>query len=89
MAFTCPRCGMTSHHPVDQAQGYCGSCHHFTVASEAELEAMAQSPLTERNWTVVRDLHERGWSVAKIAIFFGVYDQDIDIILKGGDHLQQ
>jgi hypothetical protein len=29
-AFTCPRCGRTSHHPADLAHGYCGACHDFT-----------------------------------------------------------
>jgi hypothetical protein len=28
--FTCPRCGRTSHHPADLAQGYCGACHDWT-----------------------------------------------------------
>jgi hypothetical protein len=30
MSFTCPRCGMTSHHPEDERQGYCGNCHDWT-----------------------------------------------------------
>ena len=29
--FTCPRCGRTSHHPRDLAEGYCGACHAFTA----------------------------------------------------------
>lgn len=29
-SFTCPRCGMTSHHPEDVRQGYCGNCHDWT-----------------------------------------------------------
>ena len=29
-AFTCPRCGRVSHHPVDAIEGYCGSCADFT-----------------------------------------------------------
>jgi hypothetical protein len=28
--FTCPRCGRTSHHPQDIAEGYCGACHDWT-----------------------------------------------------------
>lgn len=28
--FTCPRCGMTSAHPQDVDQGYCGNCHDWT-----------------------------------------------------------
>lgn len=30
MAFTCPKCQMTSHHPEDERHGYCGNCHDFT-----------------------------------------------------------
>lgn len=29
-SFTCPRCGRTSWHPVDVAEGYCGRCHDWT-----------------------------------------------------------
>lgn len=29
--FTCPRCGATSHHPQDAAEGYCGRCHDWTA----------------------------------------------------------
>lgn len=29
-AFTCPRCGRTSHDPTDAEQGYCGGCHDWT-----------------------------------------------------------
>lgn len=29
-SFTCPACGMTSHHPADAENGYCGNCHAFT-----------------------------------------------------------
>lgn len=32
MSFTCPRCGMTSGHPTDEAEGYCGNCHDWTAA---------------------------------------------------------
>lgn len=28
-AFTCPRCGATSHNPNDVAEGYCGNCHDW------------------------------------------------------------
>lgn len=30
MAFTCPQCNRTSHHPDDEKHGYCGNCHEFT-----------------------------------------------------------
>jgi hypothetical protein len=33
MSITCPKCSMTSYHPEDEAQGYCGNCHEFTSPS--------------------------------------------------------
>jgi hypothetical protein len=30
VSFTCPACGMTSHHPVYEREGYCGRCHQWT-----------------------------------------------------------
>lgn len=38
-AFTCPRCGAVSHHPVDRQQGYCGRCHDWTVPGQQALFA--------------------------------------------------
>jgi hypothetical protein len=35
VAFTCPRCGRTSHHPQDAQHCYCANCHRF--ADEAPL----------------------------------------------------
>jgi ribosomal protein L37E len=29
-SITCPRCGLTSYHPKDIAEGYCGRCHDWT-----------------------------------------------------------
>lgn len=29
-AITCPVCEMTSYHPNDVAEGYCGNCHDWT-----------------------------------------------------------
>ena len=37
MAFTCPRCSMTSHHPDDERHGYCGNCHAFTASPPGNL----------------------------------------------------
>jgi hypothetical protein len=28
-SFTCPLCGLTSFHPDDAANRYCGACHKF------------------------------------------------------------
>lgn len=29
-SITCPVCAMTSYHPEDIRQGYCGNCHWWT-----------------------------------------------------------
>lgn len=29
-SVTCPRCSMTSYHPRDIREGYCGHCHDWT-----------------------------------------------------------
>ena len=29
-SYTCPRCRLTSYHPVDVEQGYCASCNDWT-----------------------------------------------------------
>lgn len=29
-SITCPVCAMTSYHPVDIAEGYCGFCRDWT-----------------------------------------------------------
>lgn len=34
--FTCPRCGMVSHHPEDRREGYCGRCHDWTADPEPD-----------------------------------------------------
>lgn len=45
MSYTCPACGMTSHHPVDEQQGYCGRCHAWTRQYAAEgVEVFGFSP---------------------------------------------
>lgn len=33
-SITCPVCKMTSYHPEDIRQGYCGNCHDFTGSPE-------------------------------------------------------
>jgi len=31
LGITCPRCGLTSYHPRDIAEGYCARCHDWTT----------------------------------------------------------
>lgn len=35
VSIVCPRCGMTSFHPVDVAEGYCGNCRDWTTHVDA------------------------------------------------------
>jgi hypothetical protein len=37
MAFTCPKCHKTSHHPDDERHGYCANCHDFTASPVGSL----------------------------------------------------
>jgi ribosomal protein L37E len=45
-SITCPRCGMTSYHPRDVEEGYCGNCHWWT--SDPMLRNILK-PLEETN----------------------------------------
>lgn len=47
-SITCPVCGMTSYHPEDIKQGYCGNCHKFT-----------SEPYGKRVWTDDRTTADR------------------------------
>jgi hypothetical protein len=43
---TCPRCGLTSWHPVDVREGFCGNCHGWT--SRPDLDDPKGHPMTEQ-----------------------------------------
>ena len=47
MAFTCPRCKMTSHNPNDEANEYCSNCHAF-VTSQHYLCPVCSEMITVR-----------------------------------------
>lgn len=48
--LTCPRCGMTSWHPRDVAEGYCGKCHDWTA--EPCVPGMSGSKMAQSSGTV-------------------------------------
>jgi hypothetical protein len=54
VSITCPRCGLTSHHPKDAEEGYCARCHAWTSPPSPTAppdEAAVRSALnTLRNW---------------------------------------
>lgn len=46
-SITCPRCGLTSWHPVDVREGFCGNCHGWT--SRPDLDDPKGHPMTEQH----------------------------------------
>jgi hypothetical protein len=38
-SYTCPKCGMTSYHPEDIKNKYCGNCHQFLELLQFETFA--------------------------------------------------
>lgn len=59
-SITCPRCGMTSHHPTDVAEGYCGNCHDWTSPRGGDPE-----PTPEQRRGLRFRLYVRGELVAE------------------------
>jgi hypothetical protein len=71
-SFTCPVCGMTSYHPEDIRQGYCGKCHGWTggewptnedVRIAAEMHGEAEAGrfgwiTDEKDYRVKKRLHD-------------------------------
>jgi hypothetical protein len=55
MSFTCPRCSMTSHHPMDEDYGYCGNCHDFTGTPKKAPSATDSSEAELQFWF---DMHQ-------------------------------
>lgn len=53
-SITCPRCGRTSHHRVDVAEGYCGACHDWT-AERTPAGALPGGILVETDPNLPRD----------------------------------
>lgn len=52
MAFTCSVCGMTSYHPKDEEESYCGNCREWvlpkrTISDEDLDEVSKYARLTE------------------------------------------
>lgn len=55
--FTCPVCDMTSGHPKDVENGYCGNCHAFTRPTDVRvltLWVIYDRPLDAPDHAVVR-----------------------------------
>lgn len=54
-SFTCPLCRMTSYHPRDVSEGYCGNCHWWT--GDPMLAGLPDSP---RGVAAVGEVPEAG-----------------------------
>jgi protein-arginine kinase activator protein McsA len=48
-SITCPKCGMTSHHPQDVLEKYCGNCHQFhsDMLDEVDPVVMIRTQFTQ------------------------------------------
>lgn len=55
-SITCPRCGMTSWHPKDVEEGYCGHCHAWTALDDEVIrgiERLTGEKLIRGQWIPV------------------------------------
>lgn len=46
-SFTCPRCGLTSYHPKDIDERYCGRCHAFIATCSCIGAHAASCPVAQ------------------------------------------
>jgi plasmid maintenance system antidote protein VapI len=76
MSFTCPRCGMTSAHPEDERQGYCGNCHAFT-GEDFDPDWVISPGETLRDW-----MEEHRFSVRVTATLCGLEQAIITGVLN-------
>lgn len=59
VSITCQACGMTSHHPDDVDNLYCGHCHvfHYPRTRDAEFRLVYQFLLRVGSPLVAENLH--------------------------------
>ena len=90
MSFTCPACGMTSHHPDDARYGYCGACHAFTrqlrVGLRAESRKDRIAELRVLRCQVEQLAHVRscgpgpGTCMCPVGVVLGLIDARIEVL---------
>lgn len=54
-SYTCPRCGRTSYHPADAAQGYCGHCRDWTGTHRVRLRLYIGGVVAAEDWAGLDD----------------------------------
>lgn len=74
-SITCPRCGMTSHHPRDVLEGYCGNCHDWTSGWTNMVH----------NAAGLIDCPDHGVQRLVLAAFDGCRDCEVCIVTEYGD----
>jgi hypothetical protein len=88
-AFTCPRCGATSHNPSDLREGYCGRCHDWAREPRGEFSVWVFFP-DDRHEARIRFVGARVAFEAAEALTRNVGGKlgtiSRIIITDGGDH---
>ena len=72
MAFTCPRCGATSHHPVDEAEGYCGRCNDWTGKTLLRETVTAQGQTLYAPVLACRPVRPEDYPPARLRLWRGI-----------------
>lgn len=49
--FTCPKCGLTSHNPMDVLEQYCGACHEWFNKYGPHHFDRAGKPISITRWS--------------------------------------
>src|SRR4051812_27278203 len=85
MAFACPRCGATSHHPLDEAEGYCGACHDWTAPERRSFLGLYDKqgrPMSMRQFNdMLGDMAYKHVAVTAIGD-----DVEVSTVWLGADH---
>jgi hypothetical protein len=70
-AFSCPRCGRTSHHPLDAIEGYCGACHDWTEPRPYRVfhYDRAGRPMPLSTWAEALEATDRHVAVTDVGPF--------------------
>ena len=94
--FTCPRCGRTSHHPIDAREGYCGYCHDWTGA-EVWVDVRLWLGQGERRyiWQTTRvEASSPGRALERLAVVHahaveaGAEPFTVEFVFSDGEHVR-
>lgn len=78
MSFTCPVCGMTSHNPSDEREGYCGRCQDFTGVGEILNCDVCGASIAPDEFVALVRVRPNHYVVAQVGIRIGdMIDADV------------